>query len=69
MHAEIPITTPSFYADEEECPDEKLEHVFRSSTEEPIPLLTERIACLREAGQILEEVGRHTIPSLSQEYI
>lgn len=69
MHTEIPITTPSFYADEEECPDEKLEHVFRSSTEESIPLLTERIACLREAGQVLEEVGLRDIPSLSRKYI
>ncbi|KAI4851370.1 hypothetical protein E4T44_02176 [Aureobasidium sp. EXF-8845] len=51
----IPITTPSFYADELECPDEKLAYVFRSSTEEQIPLLQERIDCLREAGRILEE--------------
>lgn len=69
MHAEIPITTPSFYADEEECPDEKLEHVFRSSTEEPIPLLTERIACLREAGQVLEEVGHGLSSVIASKYI
>lgn len=54
---DIPITTPSFYADEIECPDEKLAHVFRSSTEEQIPLLQERIQCLREAGQVLENVS------------
>jgi hypothetical protein len=53
---DIPITTPSFYADDLECPDEKLAYVFRSSTEEEIPLLQERIACLREAGRILEDV-------------
>jgi hypothetical protein len=53
---DIPITTPSFYADELECPDEKLAYIFRSSTEEEIPLLQERIACLREAGRILEDV-------------
>jgi len=54
---DIPITTPSFYADELECPDEKLAYVFRSSTEEEIPLLQERIDCLREAGRVLEEVS------------
>lgn len=54
---DIPITTPSFYADEEECPDEKLKYIFRSATEEPIPLLQERIDCLREAGQVLEQVS------------
>lgn len=53
---DIPITTPSYYADELECPDEKLAYVFRSSTEEEIPLLQERIDCLREAGRVLEEV-------------
>lgn len=54
---DIPITTPSFYADEAECPDEKLAHVFRSSTGEEIPLLQERIQCLREAGQVLKDVS------------
>lgn len=54
---DIPITTPSFYADEIECPDEKIAYVFRSSTEEAIPLLQERIQCLREAGQVLEDVS------------
>ncbi|KAI4760113.1 hypothetical protein E4T52_04267 [Aureobasidium sp. EXF-3400] len=55
LEEDIPITTPSFYADELECPDEKLAYVFRSSTEEEIPLLHERIDCLREAGRIIEE--------------
>jgi hypothetical protein len=54
--ADIPITTPSFYANDLECPDEKLAYVFRSSTDEEIPLLQERIDCLREAGRILEDV-------------
>jgi hypothetical protein len=63
---DIPITTPSFYANELECPDEKLAYVFRSSTEEQIPLLQERIDCLREAGRILEEVGmNHAVQSAS----
>jgi len=54
---DIPITTPSFYADKLECPDEKLAYVFRSSTEEEIPLLQQRIDCLREAGRTLEDVS------------
>lgn len=62
---DIPITTPFYYADELECPDEKIAHIFRSSTDEPIPLLEERIACLREAGQVLEEVSK-LLPPQSQ---
>ena len=51
---EVPITTPSFYASETLCPDSTLSHVFRSSTSEPIPLLQDRISCLRQAGTILQ---------------
>lgn len=54
--AEIPITNPEFWDNEEECTDDVLKHVFRSATEEPIPLMEERIRCLREAGQILCDV-------------
>jgi hypothetical protein len=52
----IPITTPSFWANEEEFTEEVLQKVFRSETDEQIPLLGERFQCLREAGQVLEEV-------------
>lgn len=52
----IPITTPSFWANEEECTDEVLRNAFRSDTEEEMPLFEERARCLREAGRILEEV-------------
>jgi hypothetical protein len=54
--ADIPITTSDFWQSEEECTEEVLRHVFRSSTEEEMPLLKERLACLREAGQVLYEV-------------
>ncbi|EXJ84517.1 hypothetical protein A1O3_05186 [Capronia epimyces CBS 606.96] len=47
------ITTPSFWQDLDLCPDGVLEHIFRSATAEPIPLLAQRIAILREAGDIL----------------
>ncbi|KAJ5239110.1 hypothetical protein N7468_003729 [Penicillium chermesinum] len=49
----IPITTPDFWVDEEKCTKEVLRHVFRSATDEEIPLLQERLECLREAGDVL----------------
>lgn len=54
--AEIAITTPSFWVDERACTDDLLKHVFRSATDEPIPMLQERIQCLREAGRVLCKV-------------
>lgn len=53
----IPITSSDFWQDENECTLETLRHVFRSTTDEEIPLLKERLACLREAGQVLYNVG------------
>ncbi|KAK6384431.1 uncharacterized protein PV06_10930 [Exophiala oligosperma] len=49
-----PITTPTFWTDLGSCPDSVFEHVFRSATSESIPLLSQRISILREAGDILE---------------
>lgn len=49
----IPITSSDFWQDENECTEIVLQHVFRSCTDEPIPLLSERISCLREAGRVL----------------
>lgn len=51
----IPATTPRFWVDES-CSDETWKHVFRSATEEEIPLLAQRIAILRESGQVLHQV-------------
>ncbi|KAI5795540.1 hypothetical protein EDC01DRAFT_717015 [Geopyxis carbonaria] len=51
----IPITCPYFWVDADTCTDDLLKHVFRSSTAEEIPLLEERIDCLREAGEVLCE--------------
>ncbi|KAK1147761.1 hypothetical protein N8T08_000274 [Aspergillus melleus] len=53
LDEEIPITTPEFWANEDECTEELLRHVFRSATDEEIPLLKERLECLQEAGRIL----------------
>jgi hypothetical protein len=54
--ADIAITSSDFWQNEDECTEEVLAHVFRSATEEQIPMFKERIACLREAGQVLYEV-------------
>ncbi|CAI4217207.1 unnamed protein product [Parascedosporium putredinis] len=52
----IPITSSDFWQNEDECTLEVLKNVFRSTTtEEEIPMLEERLACLREAGQVLYE--------------
>ncbi|RHZ88834.1 hypothetical protein Glove_21g195 [Diversispora epigaea] len=50
-----PITTPSYYSSESNISDQDIRHVFRSSTQEEIPLLNERIKCIREAGKVLME--------------
>lgn len=65
--ADIPITSSDFWQNEGECTEEVLRHVFRSATDEEMPMFNERVACLREAGQILYEVmailvGRDTKP-------
>ncbi|KAI5204946.1 hypothetical protein AUEXF2481DRAFT_97722 [Aureobasidium subglaciale EXF-2481] len=64
LDEDIPITTPSFYADESECPDERIAYVFRSSTGEEIPMLQERITCLRDAGQVLEDTFDGSVANL-----
>ncbi|TFY65508.1 hypothetical protein EVJ58_g1933 [Rhodofomes roseus] len=53
----IPITDSGFYSSSNECPDGVIEHVFRPAAQcsETIPLLRERIAILRENGQILRK--------------
>lgn len=53
---DIPMTSSDFWQSEDECTLDLLKHVFRSTTDEEIPLLEERLACLREAGQVLYEV-------------
>ncbi|KYK55295.1 UPF0553 protein c [Drechmeria coniospora] len=49
----IPITDPHFWHDEDECNLKALKHIFRSCTDEEMPLLPERLACLRESAQVL----------------
>lgn len=60
LEEEIPITDPRFYSSETLCPDSLIEHVFRATNQsnEPIPLLRERIAIMREVGYILCNVSK-----------
>ncbi|GLA28281.1 hypothetical protein AnigIFM63326_005852 [Aspergillus niger] len=53
LDEDIPITTPEFWTKEDECTEELIKHVFRSATDEEIPMLQERLQCLREAGRVL----------------
>ncbi|KAI4107603.1 MAG: hypothetical protein LQ339_002509 [Xanthoria mediterranea] len=64
LDEDIPITTPSFWINDTECTDDVLKHVFRSATPELIPLLDERMACIREAGRILMENFNGSVPQL-----
>jgi hypothetical protein len=57
LDGDIPITTPAFWVNEEGCTEEVLRHIFRSETDEEIPMFKERMNCLREAGAVLEEVS------------
>ncbi|KHJ33136.1 putative eukaryotic protein [Erysiphe necator] len=55
LEENIPITSPKFWVNEDECTDKILKYVFRSATPEEIPLFQERINILRQAGKILTE--------------
>lgn len=44
--------------------DEELEHVFRSATDEPMPMLRERISILREASDILNNEFNGSVKDL-----
>ncbi|KAF2003256.1 hypothetical protein P154DRAFT_100854 [Amniculicola lignicola CBS 123094] len=67
LDEDIPITSPEFWVNEEECSEEKLKHVFRSETDEEIPMFEERVKCLREAGQIIEEEFDSSVTTLIED--
>lgn len=52
----VPVTTPAFWRSESATED-AWARVFRSATAEVMPMLSERIGVLREAGRILHEVA------------
>lgn len=41
-----------------------MKQVFRSATEEQMPMMEERLACLQEAGRVLHEVRDPLPPPL-----
>ncbi|PHH88897.1 hypothetical protein CDD83_6909 [Cordyceps sp. RAO-2017] len=51
----VPITDPHFWQSEDECNLDSMRHVFRSCTDEEMPMLRERLDCLRECGRVLYE--------------
>jgi hypothetical protein len=53
---DIPITSSDFWQSEDECTLDVLKNIFRSCTDEEMPMLEERLECLREAGKVLYEV-------------
>lgn len=66
LDEDIPITSSDFWQSEDECTEELMRHVFRSETDEEMPLLSERLECLREAGDVLYEVSLPRHQSFSQ---
>ncbi|EEH05569.1 conserved hypothetical protein [Histoplasma capsulatum G186AR] len=67
LDEEIPITSSDFWQNEDECTEEVLRHVFRSATDEEIPMFQERLDCLREAGKILYDKYRCSFTSCIEE--
>lgn len=69
LEQDIPITSPSFWIDEETCTEEVLRTVFSSGTEggEEIPLFAERVKCLREAGRVLDEEFDGSVATLVED--
>ncbi|OBT79027.1 hypothetical protein VF21_02396 [Pseudogymnoascus sp. 05NY08] len=55
LDEDIPITSSDYWQSEDELTEEKMAYIFRSATDEEMPMLKERLACLREAGQVLYE--------------
>ncbi|KAG8527665.1 uncharacterized protein KY384_007818 [Bacidia gigantensis] len=51
----FPITDPKFWTDETSASDDVWRKIFRSATEEEMPMLEERIQCVRDAGRILQD--------------
>ena len=69
LHQGIPITSPAFWIDEEKCSDDVLRTVFSSGAEdgEEIPLFEQRVRCLREAGQVLEDEFDGSVATLIED--
>ncbi|RPA79107.1 hypothetical protein BJ508DRAFT_377916 [Ascobolus immersus RN42] len=63
----IPITSPYLWVDEQAFTLEMARYVFRSETEEEMPLLEARVECMREAGRVLcEEYDGHFVNMIKE---
>ncbi|KAF2859258.1 hypothetical protein K470DRAFT_271698 [Piedraia hortae CBS 480.64] len=60
----IPVTRPQFWG---EASDEKLRHVFRSATDEEMPLLSERVDILRGAASVLKGLEMGSVYQLIEQ--
>ena len=58
------ITDPSLWVNEADLSEETLRYIFRSATADEMPLLKDRISCIREAGRVLQEVQSQNIQAL-----
>ncbi|RMZ68966.1 glucooligosaccharide oxidase [Pyrenophora seminiperda CCB06] len=67
LEQDIPITSPQFWLDETQCSEEVLRAVFSSGTDEEIPMFDQRVRCLREASQILEEEFDSSVVTLIED--
>lgn len=61
----IPITSSDFWQNKDELTIEAIQHVFRSATDEQMPMLMERMACLEQAGNVLNEVEYSPLQCIS----
>ncbi|KAL2886951.1 UPF0553 protein [Ceratocystis lukuohia] len=55
LDEDIPITSSDFWQNEAELDLDMMKHIFRSATDEEDPLLSSRLAILREAGMVMYE--------------
>lgn len=55
LDAGIPITSPAFWASDKFTED-TLKSIFKSETEEQVPLFKDRFSVLKEAGKVITEV-------------
>jgi hypothetical protein len=49
----IPITSSDYWQSEDELTEEQMAYIFRSATDEPMPLLKTRLELMRAAGKVL----------------
>ncbi|PHH60531.1 hypothetical protein CDD81_1578 [Ophiocordyceps australis] len=51
----IPVTDVHFWQSDDECNMDTLRHIFRSCTDEEVPMLEQRLECLKDCGRVVYE--------------